>query len=71
MATYIGKRVVPVVCGNWDINTPYEMLSIVLDTATKHSYISRQEVPAGVPITNTDCPRDGCRDSSQLESCAV
>lgn len=54
MATYIGKRVVPVVCGNWDINTPYEMLSIVLDTATKHSYISRREVPIGIPITNTD-----------------
>ena len=54
MATYIGKRVVPIVCGNWDINTPYEMLSIVLDTATKHSYISRREVPAGIAITNTE-----------------
>ena len=54
MATYIGKRVVPIVRGNWDINQPYEMLSIVLDTATKHSYISRREVPAGVAITNTD-----------------
>ena len=53
MATYIGKRVVPIVCGNWDINQPYEMLSIVLDTATKHSYISRREVPAGIAITNT------------------
>ena len=54
MATYIGKRVVPIVCGNWDINQPYEMLSIVLDTATKHSYISRREVPAGTAITNTE-----------------
>ena len=54
MATYIGKRVVPIVCGNWDINQPYEMLSIVLDTATKHSYISRREVPAGIAITNTE-----------------
>ncbi len=54
MATYIGKRVVPVVCGNWDINTDYEMLSIVLDTASKHSYISRKEVPAGIAITNPD-----------------
>ena len=54
MATYTGKRVVPIVCGNWDINQPYEMLSIVLDTATKHSYISRREVPAGIAITNTE-----------------
>ena len=54
MATYIGKRVVPIVCGNWDINQSYEMLSIVLDPATKHSYISRKEVPAGIAITNTE-----------------
>ncbi len=54
MATYIGKRVVPIVCGNWDINTPYEMLSIVLDPATKHSFISRKEVPTGIAITNTE-----------------
>ena len=54
MATYIGKRVVPVVRGNWDINQSYEMLSIVLDPATKHSYISRREVPAGIAITNTE-----------------
>ena len=54
MATYIGKRVVPIVCGNWDINQSYEMLSIVLDPATKHSFISRKEVPAGIAITNTE-----------------
>ena len=43
MAVYIGKRVVPIVRGNWDINKEYEMLSIVLDKATKHSYISAFE----------------------------
>lgn len=54
MATYVGKRVVPIVCGNWSKNREYEMLSIVLDVSTKHSYISRQQVPTGIEITNSD-----------------
>ena len=44
MAVYIGKRVVPIDRGNWDINAEYEMLSIVLDTATKHSCIFRRDL---------------------------
>ncbi len=31
MATYIGKRIVPVHCGKWDMSKAYEMLSIVLE----------------------------------------
>ncbi len=54
MATYLGKRVVPIVCGNWDNTHEYEMLSIVLDTNTKHSYISKKTVPVGVAITNEE-----------------
>lgn len=54
MAIYVGKRVVPIVRGNWDNTQPYEMLSIVLDTNSKHSYISKKEVPAGIAITNTE-----------------
>lgn len=54
MATYLGKRVVPTVRGNWDNTQEYEMLSIVLDTTTKHSYISKKTVPVGVAITNEE-----------------
>lgn len=54
MATYLGKRVVPIVRGNWDNTQVYEMLSIVLDTSSKHSYISKKAVPAGIAITNEE-----------------
>lgn len=52
MSDYIGKRIVPKHCGEWDKDTAYEMLCIVLHTESGESYISRCEVPAGVEITD-------------------
>ncbi|MDO5546635.1 MAG: hypothetical protein Q4F81_12615 [Eubacteriales bacterium] len=52
MSDYIGKRIVPRHCGEWDGAKGYEMLSIVLHTASGESYISRREVPAGTDITD-------------------
>lgn len=52
MSDYIGKRIVPKHCGEWDKDTAYEMLCIVLHTESGESYISRREVPAGVEITD-------------------
>lgn len=53
MATYIGKRIVPVHCGKWDMAKAYEMLSIVLDETSGDSYIARRAVPVGTAITDT------------------
>ena len=50
MSDYIGKRIVPKHCGEWDRAKAYEMLSIVLHTENGESYISRREVPAGTDI---------------------
>ena len=54
MATYIGKRIVPVHCGKWDGSKSYEMLSIVLEETSGDSYISRRAVPGGTAITDTN-----------------
>lgn len=40
--------------GEWNRNNSYERLSIVTDTFTNHTYISKQDVPTGIDITNTD-----------------
>jgi hypothetical protein len=53
MATYIGKRIVPVHCGKWDMAKAYEMLSIVLEENSGDSYIARRAVPVGTAITDT------------------
>ena len=53
MATYIGKRIVPVHCGKWDMSKAYEMLSIVLEETSGDSYIARRAVPSGTAITDT------------------
>ena len=53
MATYIGKRIVPVHCGKWDNTKTYEMLSIVLEETSGDSYIARRAVPVGTAITDT------------------
>ena len=53
MATYIGKRIVPVHCGKWDKSKAYEMLSIVLEETSGDSYIARRAVPTGTAITDT------------------
>lgn len=56
--TYIGARYVPILGRRgesstaWDDSAPYEPLTIV--TYQGDSYTSRQYVPAGVAITNTD-----------------
>ena len=50
MSKYIGKRIVPKHCGEWNKDIPYEMLSIVLHTESGESYISRCEVPAGTNL---------------------
>nr|MBQ4458413.1 hypothetical protein [Clostridia bacterium] len=53
MATYIGKRIVPIHCGKWEKNRGYEMLSIVLEENSGDSYIARRMVPAGTDISDT------------------
>jgi len=53
MATYIGKRIVPIHCGKWDMSKAYEMLSIVLEETSGNSYIARRAVPSGTAITDT------------------
>ena len=55
---YIGARYVPIFGRRgeesieWDDSAPYEPLTIVLYQG--NSYTSRQYVPAGIPITNTE-----------------
>ena len=53
MAKYVGKRIVPLPCGEWVQNREYEMLSVVLYTATGDSYMAKRQVPAGTAITDT------------------
>ena len=53
MAKYVGKRIVPKHCGEWDKRKDYEMLSVVMDTSTGDSYIARRAVPTGTAITDT------------------
>ena len=52
MSDYIGKRIVPKHCGEWEKEQSYEMLCIVLDKTSGDSYISRCEVPAGTELTD-------------------
>lgn len=49
--TYIGMRYVPIIIGEWNNETKYEPLSIVLYQG--NSYTSKTFVPAGVAPTNT------------------
>lgn len=53
MSRYIGKRIVPKHCGEWDKTKTYEMLSIVYVSARGDSFISKREVPSGTELTNT------------------
>lgn len=48
---YIGARYVPLFMGDWDVDADYEPLSIVQYQGS--SYTSRQSVPRGIEITNT------------------
>lgn len=49
---YIGKRYVPLQCGDWDIKKEYESLSVVQWKGA--SYTSVQDVPIGIDITATE-----------------
>lgn len=48
---YVGRRYVPLYCGNWEDSKEYEALSIVLYT-DGNSYTSIKPVPAGIVPTN-------------------
>lgn len=39
--------------GAWSIEKEYEMLDIVYDSLTEHAYISKQEVPSGVDLSDS------------------
>ena len=56
MSDYIGKRIVPKHCGEWEKEQSYEMLCIVLDKTSGDSYISRCEVPAGTELLDGRYP---------------
>lgn len=43
----------PIFCGNWNNTTAYLKWSLVYDSNTGNSYMAVQDVPAGVPLTNT------------------
>lgn len=47
-------KVIPTVEGDWDINKKYELLSIVYDTNSNKSYISKKDVPIGISILNKE-----------------
>lgn len=53
MAKYVGKRIVPLPCGEWAQTREYEMLSVVLYAETDDSYMAKRQVPAGTAITDT------------------
>ena len=53
MSDYIGKRIVPKHCGEWDRAKEYEMLSIVLHTENGNSFITKRE--------NTESQGKECR----------
>jgi len=40
--------------GNWSNTQTYEILSLVYDATNNASYISKQDVPAGISLSNTD-----------------
>lgn len=40
--------------GDWDKNKQYDRLCLVFDNVTLASYISKQKVPVGIEITNTE-----------------
>lgn len=40
--------------GDWDKNKQYDRLCLVFDNVTLASYVSKQKVPVGIEITNTN-----------------
>ena len=71
MSDYIGKRIVPKHCGEWDKAKAYEMLSIVLHTENGESYISRREVPAGTDILDGEYWAVCSRFSQQIRDMEI
>ena len=71
MSDYIGKRIVPKHCGEWDRAKEYEMLSIVLHTENGESYISRREVPAGTDILDGEYWAVCSRFSQQIRDMEI
>ena len=47
-------KVCPTANGKWDKTKQYDKISIVFNDADNTSYISKQDVPAGIEITNED-----------------
>lgn len=47
-------KVRPTVEGDWDIKKEYKLLSIVFDTDSNKSYISKKDVPIGISILNKE-----------------
>lgn len=68
MAKYVGKRIVPKLCGAWNDHTKYEMLSVVLDENTGDSYVARKEVPAGTGLNQTEYWALSSRYSQQIQN---
>lgn len=54
MGEFVGGRIVPKHCGVWSKNSKYEMLSIVYQSETGDSYISRKSVPAGTLLDSAE-----------------
>lgn len=50
MSEYVGSRIVPKPCGEWDKTKEYEVLSVVLLPSSGDSYIARKDTPAGTDI---------------------
>lgn len=71
MSDYVGKRIVPKHCGEWDGKRAYEMLSIVLHTESGESYISRREVPAGTNILDGEYWAVCSRFSQQIRDMEI
>lgn len=68
MAKYVGKRIVPLPCGEWVQSREYEMLSVVLESSSGDSYIARRAVPAGTAITDTSYWAKSSDFSQQLQN---
>ena len=68
MAKYVGKRIVPLPCGEWVQNREYEMLSVVLHKATGDSYMAKRQVPAGTAITDTNFWAKSSNYSQQFQN---
>lgn len=66
MSTYVGTRIVPKHCGEWDSTVKYEVLSIVYDASTGCSYMARKAVPKGTELTDADYWSLCANFSSQL-----